>query len=156
MIYRVPVIDECVMTQKLFFQILDTSFPMLPIEAMNNYKKSWEIKKIEERITNNSDLLLLAWNDNQPAGLVSGTHPEGGVGTIIWLLVDEKYRGKNIGKELLKQALQYYRDHGCHKLKLTAPSKQAKDFYLAQGMKLEGFHENHWYKTDFWALGIEI
>lgn len=150
--YRRPGFFEAGTVQLFFQTILDTSFPMISLEGLQAYKKSWTEQSLKTRIQLNADLLFLAWDGSMPIGLVSGPSPEGGVGTIIWMLVSENYRNKKIGKHLLLHACQFYQHLGCHKLKLTAPSERAKEFYLKQGMILEGFHPNHWWKTDFWSL----
>lgn len=152
--YRRPELKEASLVQHLFEIILDNSFPMFSNQAKLSYKKTWTEEKIKQRIDHQADLLLLAWDQQKPVGLVSGTIPEAGVGTIIWLLIDENYRRRKLGQILLQQACGYYRHLNCHKLKLTAPSDQAKDFYVKQGMSVEGFHPQHWWQADYWALGM--
>lgn len=154
--YRRPLVADIEPTQNLFHSILETSFPMLPLVAITSYSQAWSTARLSQRITAQNDLLCLAWDNDTPVGLVSGTPPEGGIGTIIWLLVDKSYRSHHIGTSLLNQACDYYRKLGCHKIKLTAPSQEAKNFYVGKGMIEEGFHKRHWYECDFWALGMYL
>jgi len=150
---RRPILTECNKIKDFFHQLLLDNFPMFSEAAIAAYEQSWAIDRLGLRIANEKELLLIAWENQTPIGVISGTPPEGGVGTIIWLIVHRNARGKNLGKILLEKARQHYLSLGCHKMKLTAPSVAAKEFYLKQGMELEGFHKAHWYKIDFWALG---
>ncbi len=86
------------------------------------------------------------------AGLVSGTAPEGGVATIIWLTVDPEFQNNKIGSQLLTRAKQYYQELGAHKLKLTVQDKRAASFYEREGLIVECMHQNHWWNLDFWAM----
>lgn len=154
--YHHPLLTEVNLIHHFFHEQLMKEFLIFPTNALETYKKAWSYKKIEERITASSDLFLVAWDNQLPIGLISGSPPEGGVGTIIWLMVDKNYRNKKIGSYLLSLAKQFYQNLGCHKIKLTAPTKRAKEFYLKQGMMLEGFHAKHWWKIDFWSLAQSI
>jgi ribosomal protein S18 acetylase RimI-like enzyme len=151
--YRRPELTDVDLIKNLFEIILENSFPMFSAPAKHAYKQAWTEAKIIERIMQPRDLLLVCWDQQKPVGLVSGAVPEAGVGTIIWLLVDAQYRGQHIGQKLLEQGRDYYRQLNCHKLKLTAPSEEARDFYIRQGMSIEGFHPQHWWQADYWALG---
>jgi GNAT superfamily N-acetyltransferase len=142
--------------EQLFIKTLTGHFPMYTADALSAYRKAWTREKILQKINDQTDFLLCAWDGDNPVGLISGPSPEGGVATIVWLLVDTDYQGKKIGSQLLAQASQYYKSIGCHKLKLTAPSEKARDFYLREGMVQEGFFPSHWWKADFWALGMPL
>lgn len=104
------------------------------------------------RIRANNDLLLCAWVKNKLAGLVSGTAPEGGVGTIIWLMVDPEFQNNKIGSHLLHYAKEHYQHLGAHKLKLTVHDKRAASFYEREGLTVECLHQNHWWNLDFWEM----
>lgn len=151
--YRRPYENEVPIIHRFFNEIVESQFPQFPTHALETYKAIWVESKLKNRITQGTELLIVAWQQNSPIGLVYGTLPEGGVGTIIWMIVKQAHQGKKIGKNLFANACQYYKKLGCHKLKLTAPSEQAKDFYLKQGMIIEGFHPCHWWSIDFWSLG---
>jgi ribosomal protein S18 acetylase RimI-like enzyme len=153
---RRPEIDESSMVSKLFCKIIESSFPMFNSEMLKAYKANWGVEDIGKRIQHRNDLLMVVWEQDKPIGIVSGGKPEGGVGTIIWLLVAEEYRNASIGVELFKHAISHYRELGCHKLKLTVPSERAKRFYERNGMVIEGFHPNHWWNCDFWSLAFAI
>lgn len=154
--FRAAKASEASLIRDFFISILSESFPMFSAEAMQAYTSSWNEEKLVARIERKSDLLILAWDNEVPVGLVSGSAPEGGVGTVIWLLVAAGCRGQNLGSQLLQHACEYYRSLGCHKLKLTAPSEKARDFYVKQGMIVEGFHPSHWWQADYWSLGLDL
>ncbi len=133
-----------------------TSFPTFPPEAINDYLKPWTPDHVRSRLERGHDILVAAYADDELIGLASGTAPEAGVGTIVWLLIDGAWRDRKAGRALYGAACHAYRDLGAHKVKLTAPSERAKRFYEACGMRVEGFHSNHWYKMEFFSLGMDL
>lgn len=154
--YRMPKVTEAALISHLFADILETNFPMFSQQALMTYQKPWALENLMARIQQNNDLLIAAWHQEKPIGLVSGPPSEAGVGTIIWLLVDNVYQNHGIGRHLLQLAANHYRRLDCHKLKLTAPSEQAKRFYEKQGMTVEGYHPNHWWHANYWALALTL
>lgn len=137
-------------------QILATSFPTFPREAVTDYLKPWTPDAVISRLERDDGVLIAAFAADEAIGLVSGTGPEGGVGTIIWLLVDTPWRGHKAGRALYRAAFDAYRALGAHKMKLTAPSEEAKRFYEGCGMRVEGVHPKHWYGMDFISLGVTL
>ena len=101
----------------------------------------------------NRHVVLTGWFETELAGVLLGSSPEGGVATIIWLMVDRRYQRRGFGSTLFKYACRLYREMGCHKIKLTVSQKNTIRFYEIQGMQVEGFHKNHWWKMDMWSLG---
>jgi len=140
----------------VFRQIVVTSFPMFPPNAVESYLEPWTREAVVSRLTHGTDLLIAAFAAGEIVGLVSGNAPEGGVGTIVWLLVDARWRGHEVGRALYDAACHAYRDVGAHKMKLTAPSERAKRFYERCGMRVEGTHPKHWYNVDFYSLGAAL
>ena len=55
------------------------------------------------------------------------------------LCVDEKMRGKHVGKSLYEYCLSYAKDIGCYNLTLNVwdANKSAKAFYESQGMSVQ-------------------
>lgn len=142
---------------RLFERTLDEGFAALPDEARRHYRKAWGTAALAARLQENAGISLLARDEEgRPLGLALGAPPEAGVATIVWLLVAAEERGQGIGRALLEECCRLYRQAGCHKLKLTAPSEAARDFYLHLGMALEGYHPRHWWGRDFWSLGLAL
>lgn len=81
--FRAAKASEASLIRDFFISILSESFPMFSAEAMQAYTSSWNEEKLVARIERKSDLLILAWDNEVPVGLVSGSAPEGGVGTVI-------------------------------------------------------------------------
>jgi GNAT superfamily N-acetyltransferase len=125
----------------------------LPQNAKDAFKKQWNNELINAQIGN--WLFLIATNDvNSTEGLILGSPIEGGVGTIIWVLVDKNIQQKGLGTKLFDTAKVWYKKKGAHKIKLTVPDKSTVGFYLKQGMTLEGEHTNHWWNHNFWSMGL--
>lgn len=154
--YRKTNLADIFAITQLFNEILDTSFPEYPPAAVTAFSKAWTEDALTKRLLANNDLLISAWQDDLPIGFVSGPPPEGGVGTVVWLLVKEEMRGAKIGSTLFKMACEYYKSVDGHKVKLTASNQKARDFYHKIGMTEEGFHSKHWWGADFWSFGIQI
>lgn len=134
-----------------------TSFPMFPRQAIDDYLIPWTTAAIEVRLNGDArDVCEGAFVEQQLVGIVSGTQPEAGVGTVIWLLVEDGWRGKGVGRALYEAACNAYRSLGAHKMKLTSPSADASLFYQRCGMQIEGTHPAHWYKLDFTSLGVAL
>lgn len=128
----------------------DLSFPSLAIE---HFSQNFADEELFRRIQCPDIPVFTASKNGCLAGALIGSSPEGGVGTIIWLIVSSKFRGAGIGEALFKKACEAYRSLGCHKVKLTASTEEAVKFYEKIGMSVEGQHMSHWWMLDFWSLG---
>lgn len=124
-----------------------------PEEALEYYRKGWTVDVMQQRARDCRQVLLAAWQGDRVVGLLQGTAPEGGIGTIIWVLVDGEHQHHGVGRQLFDEACRRYRDIGAHKVKLTVPSQDTVPFYERQGMQVEGIHRDHWWRMDFWAMG---
>lgn len=125
-------------------------------EILLHYRKLLTDEEIGRRSQDERHVLLAARRDGEMEGILIGTPPEGGVATILWLLVSAKCRREGIGKSLFEAGCRRFRSMGCHKVKLTAPTSDAVRFYEKQGMAVEGFHPNHWWHLDFWSMGKNL
>jgi ribosomal protein S18 acetylase RimI-like enzyme len=59
----------------------------------------------------------------------------------LWL--DEDYRGRGLGSDLLRQAERQAVARGCRRACLSSFSFQAPDFYLRQGYEIFGQLEDY-------------
>lgn len=124
-----------------------------PEEALHHYRSIWTTDAIAQAARNRQHVLIAAWEGETMVGLLLGAPSEGGVGTIIWVLVARDYQRQGIGRRLFAEACRRYRGMGSHKVKLTVPNKKTVQFYEKQGMHVEGFHVNHWWHMDVWSMG---
>src|SRR5688572_7994549 len=111
---RRPGTHEAEALCALMRQILMTSFPMFPPEAINDYLKPWTPDNVSSRLERGHDILIAAYAADEIIGLVSGPAPEAGVGTIVWLLVDQPWRDLRVGVDLYEAACDAYRNVGAH------------------------------------------
>lgn len=155
-ITRWPEAAEAAAVCRFFSQIVHSSFLEFSETMRNYYLAQWTEETIAERLEKQNGVLLGAYEGDAMLGIASGTAPEGGVGTITWLLVDERARGSGVGSQLFEAACESYRRMDAHKMKLTAPTENARNFYLRMGMREEGFHPNHWFNQDFWGMAIKL
>jgi ribosomal protein S18 acetylase RimI-like enzyme len=126
----------------------------LPDTAIQHYLNQWTVERIKSCL--DSWVFIEARDQDKLEGIVLGTPVEGGVGTIIWLLVSDNNQRQGTGSILFEEACRVYKGKGAHKVKLTVPDEATTGFYIKQGMILEGLHKNHWWNCDFWAMGIQL
>jgi ribosomal protein S18 acetylase RimI-like enzyme len=124
-----------------------------PAGAVSHYRKILSDEEIGRRLRMEQHMLLEAVDTGRLMGVLIGLPPEGGVGTLWWVIVAAKYRRRGIARALVDAACARYRAAGCHKVKLTVPNVAAKRFYEALGMRVEGTHRDHWWHMDFWSMG---
>ncbi|MBW2995323.1 GNAT family N-acetyltransferase [Candidatus Woesearchaeota archaeon] len=111
--------------------------------------KRRKIEKIKDIITFNKKLIrhpkvvfFVAEVNGKLAGMVSGEYRDSAIdrtGIFHNIIVTEKFRGKGIGKKLLKEIEKYFRKKRCSKMhSLVRPkNKRALKFYKKIGFKVE-------------------
>lgn len=154
--YLPPSIHQASSLKAFFLHTLNENFPYFPDLAQRHYSKAWQDVELARRIEAANDLLICAWSNDSIVGLVSGTAPEGGVGTIIWLAVAKSHQNRQIGAQLLSLAIEHYRQAGAHKIKLTVHDQKAVDFYVREKLVVEALHHNHWWNLNFWSMAYFI
>ncbi len=96
--------------------------------------------------------LFIAVDDKDPRGYIEGYVLEG-VGKVSELIVEEKYRGRGIGKKLMKKTEDFCRQKGCFKIILTTGKNwEERRFYKKLGYKTIAYLPNHWANQDFVIL----
>lgn len=133
-----------------FQHLLKATFPHFP----EQFFRQWSLERLTLIARDNGVICL--FHQEKPIGFSIMSPPEGGVGTLFWLLVDNAYQRQGLGSHLLAHVEEHYQARGCHKVKLTAPSRKACHFYEKKGFMVEGFHPHHWYQLDFWSLAKQI
>lgn len=103
---------------------------------------------LSERIGNEESVVLLAFDDDQPAGFVQLYPSFSSVGMKrIWILndlfVDAAYRQKGIARRLMEDVLRFAKSRGYGKVILsTAPDNlQAQRLYESTGFRQSKFLE---------------
>lgn len=100
----------------------------------NNLYLEWIEKSVSGKI---ADRVLVYKEDYDIQGFITlkvGSE----TGSIGLIAVDEKYRGKSIGKKLLHSAFSYFRDEGIRKIEVVTQKANtgACRFYEASGFKV--------------------
>ena len=125
-----------------------------PEPALAYYSGIFSPAAIESKLSNCVALYIEENNDIK--GVMWGTMPEGGVSTIVWLLVAESSQKKGYGKLLFDEAISRYKATNTHKIKLTVPNKNTLEFYKKLGMNEEGFHQDHWWNMDVFSMAMKL
>lgn len=147
--------DQVSHVRKLYEELVHELYA--PPEARRAFLKHWTEKQLSEACGKTDRAILVASTSALPvAGLFFGGVPEGGVGTVIWLGVDQRCRGQSVGHILLNSIEQFYLGSGAHKIKLFCNTSQARQFYEKSGYTVEGFHPGHWWQIDCWSMGKAI
>lgn len=156
LIIKTPTLEEVSSISRFFSDSFNECFPEYSLAARRAYEATFTEETLIRRLQHGQGLLLTAWQQETLCGLISGTDCEGGVATVIWLFIEPAYQQQGIGKALFNAACEIYKEKQCHKIKLTAMTKKAKDYYCKLGMQQEGFHPNHWWGLDFWSLALPL
>lgn len=136
-----------------FRVMLAESFDEFPPAARAAYLDEWTVERFAERSGDVRRVMLGAFQDVWPLGLLLGSAPESGVGTVVWLWVSTAARGRGVGAALLEACFLAYAARGCHKVRLFTSDQRNHAFYERHGMVREGFHPSHWWRVDFWSMG---
>lgn len=102
--------------------LIQLGYPQLTVDQTN--------QKISAYSRENYALLVIEV-EQYVAGFISLHmfdifHSEGKMGRISAFCVDEKYRGKGLGRKLLKAAEDYLIEKGCSKLEVTSNEKRIR------------------------------
>ena len=97
-----------------------------------SYRDNWEKHLIESNPTSD---VLICLNNNDIVGRVDLMYEKSymdfsTVGYIDWIYTRPSYRGRGIGKQLLKEAEKVFKEKGCSKYYLfIADNEQTVSFY---------------------------
>ena len=78
-----------------------------------------------------------------------GRH-DGGLGTISWIAVDERYRNLSLGSQVLDAMLNFYQANGCHRVELKTylDKPKVQNFYKNKGFDYAAVLPNHKFGFD--------
>ncbi|WP_026167601.1 GNAT family N-acetyltransferase [Desulfovibrio oxyclinae] len=153
--FRLASIDDSERLCSLMKNSCRTNFNF-PEQAIAGYAQLFETNNFTSFLERERAAVWVAVFDEMVCGFLLALPPEGGVSTVLWLLVDQSFQARGIGSMLFDQCVDFYKKHGVHKIKLTAPSEDAVAFYKRIGFQVEGFHPHHWWGKDFWSLGYNL
>ena len=89
-----------------------------PTFALKYFSKKFTENEFSPLVFNDQIPTLIVQQHNKIIGVLIGAAGEGGVGSIIWLVVEPHHHGKGTGKALFNEACAIFRAHRCHKIKL--------------------------------------
>ncbi len=106
-----------------------------------------ELSKVFNRgIISDSDVLLILELDNNVIGfcayaIMNNLWQEGYISYIYAMVIDEKYRGKGYGSNLLQEAINKSREHGMKRVELDSgfPREKAHRFYEKFGFEKRAY-----------------
>jgi GNAT superfamily N-acetyltransferase len=106
-----------------------------------------ELSKVFNRgIKSDSDVLLILELDNNVIGfcayaIMNNLWQEGYISYIYAMVIDEKYRGKGYGSNLLQEAINKSREHGIKRVELDSgfPREKAHRFYEKLGFEKRAY-----------------
>ena len=113
----------------------------------DEYREKYFNKTIEDVKKNDGKILLYKDNDKIVGliiGIINNNETERYAfkaprrGRITELVIDKKYRGKGIGKELLLKMKEYLKSNGCEKILIAVfgYNESAIRFYKANGFHI--------------------
>ncbi len=150
---RPLTVADAPICREAFRRMLSESFAEFPPNARRAYLDDWSEERFAERISNVQRVMLGAFNEAQLIGMLLGSTPEAGIGTIIWLWISVAERNQGVGQTLVENGCGLYRTLDCHKVRVFSSDERNHAFYQRCGMTQEGFHLSHWWGVDFWSLG---
>ncbi|MBW1985125.1 MAG: GNAT family N-acetyltransferase [Deltaproteobacteria bacterium] len=91
--------------------------------------------------------VFVADEDENILGVITLSYPTaircgGKYSCIEEFIVDEKGRGKGIGGQLIKNAIEEARSRGCYEIQVNRPSESGYPVYMSHGWKDLGKHLN--------------
>jgi glucosamine-phosphate N-acetyltransferase len=132
MIYRECIVDD-------FFRLLPLFHQLWPDQHLNEAIMK---QVFENGIYSEHQYYVCVEVDERIVGFCSLTvknnlWQQGNIGHIDELVVDESFRRRGIGKELLNRAIQVAEEMGCRRIELDSAPHRTKshDFYEKNGFK---------------------
>lgn len=139
-IMRCANLSDVELIQKLNYKLFELEKKNYDSTLVLDWPLSEEGKKYFEDLINN-EYVIIALKDENVIGYLAGSINEKGTyeliqyGEINNMLVDDKYRGLGIGKQLINKFKEYCKSKNITNLKVvaSAKNKNAIEFYKRQG-----------------------
>lgn len=125
------------------------------IEKYRSIFDEHRLEKTNELNIVRKKFALKAYDKDVFIGAVTGKISHGSLHISI-LALDKNYRGKGIGKKLLKQAEEYGIKNDCRFITLETRSYQAPEFYKSQGYKVDFIRDGYIGNTSKIYLSKEL
>lgn len=133
-------LSDVELIQKLNYKLFELEKENFDSTLILDWPLSEEGKKYFEDLINN-EYVIIALKGENVIGYLAGSINEKGsyeliqYGEINNMLVDDKYRGLGVGKQLINQFKEYCKSKNIINLKVvaSAKNKNAIDFYRKQG-----------------------
>ena len=137
---RCASLNDIELIQKLNYKLFELEKENFDSTLILDWPLSEEGKKYFEELINN-EYVIVAIKGEDVIGYLAGSMNEKGsyeliqYGEINNMLVDDKYRGLGIGKQLINKFKEYCKDKNITNLKVvtSAKKKNAIEFYRKQG-----------------------
>ncbi len=121
--------------------------PLKRFVRLPDYGKRYAEELIEQ-VGKQNGIIYFAEDKHTPVGVIVGIVEEltendlqecvpSKLGTILQLIISNKYRGRNIGTLLLNSAEEYFQNQGCDVIYVGVlePNTRARDFYQKKGFQ---------------------
>lgn len=137
---RCANLSDVELIQKLNYKLFELEKENFDSTLILEWPLSEEGKKYFEDLINNEYVIIALKNENVIGYLAGSINEKGSYeliqyGEINNMLVDDKYRGFGIGKQLINKFKEYCKSKNVANLKVIASAKNKKaiEFYRKQG-----------------------
>lgn len=134
---------------KLFSYSVNHDYPTWSSEIKDAYLTNYSRDRFYNVFTTGSHIGYLAFEEAEPTGFISFSHPELGVSNCEWLGVTPSHRNKGIGRQLLTAWEQYVINHHGHCITLICECHNIA-FYQNRGFNICGLIPNYCLGIDFY------
>lgn len=128
-------------------QTQDLDFVYKSICELENEELNFEVFAaiFNENIVNPNNLYLIAEKENEGLGFISFhtqnlLHHNGRVGEIQEFFINEKHRGKGVGRQLTQQIMQYAEEHKLKSIEVTTNKRRVENVMIYENL---GFTLSH-------------
>ena len=125
----------------------DLDFVCKSICELENEELDFEIFAtiFNENISNPNNLYLLAENEIEGVGFISFhtqnlLHHCGLVGEIQEFFIHQNYRGQGIGRQLIKEIMQYADQNNLKSIEVTTNKKRTENVFIYENLGFELTH----------------